>query len=291
MAISAFGERGRLKKHALMGSSLGQDPRRSKERKKFRGLHEEARQAKMGRKGMTGLLRDRLQMESTPQFSRLEQIRAKRQSLAQQYAGGRDPGLEKGFKAYETYVDLGGPTNLSTPEGFKDFGISNEFAEQARRGWSKLRSDEGGSVGPGSAHGGYDLPEGVELPQRPAYSEEMSPQERQAETSRYLQEMSALDLPASSNLSVSPNASPAAAGYLVKAVGESRDENQQRLAEYTKQQFADKYGPAAAKKYRKKLASKASQLNQAYIPLGEEATTRQKRLSEKVNLYNMFLGV
>ncbi len=101
MAVSAFGPQGRLKKHALRGTALGQDPSRGATRSRFRELYDEARGGNFNRSQMQERLSGRAQGAVDQASGRLSELAGQRQSLSQEQTGLTDPNRQRMFAMYQ----------------------------------------------------------------------------------------------------------------------------------------------------------------------------------------------
>ena len=91
MAISAYDPSGRLKKHALLGTSLAVDPTRTAQRGQFEELHKEAALSGGGREAMKGRLTGRFQQFGQPQVERLSEIAEQKAGFETEARDLRDP--------------------------------------------------------------------------------------------------------------------------------------------------------------------------------------------------------
>ena len=104
---AAFDTEGRLKKHALRGTSLASDPTRAVERGQFKELHAEAKTKGWGRKQMTAQLTDRYKTFAGEQQRSLADIARKKGLAMDKYESrnlGGDEALEEDFSRYNAGV-------------------------------------------------------------------------------------------------------------------------------------------------------------------------------------------
>lgn len=230
MAVSAYTREGKLKKHALLGTSFGTDPTRRQARAKFKGLYEEARGAS-GRGGggkdvMKGRLQSRFDEFGKGQVSRLGEISGRQQQLQTEIAGLRDPEKEAEYD--------------------KDIAAFDA--------WSEQRAD----LNPESRFGGLS-----------AYEPEI-PEEYRSRAGAALAGMTKADK---------------------RAFGQ-RTGHVANVAQFYPQWFKENIGAAQGKKqtYEQQISSEVDRINKEFIPLQTEAAGRKKRIADRLELYNMFLG-
>lgn len=92
MAVSAYDPSGRLKKHALLGTSFAIDPTQAEKRRKFKDLYEEARlQDTKSREATKGRLSARLKGYEQEQASRLAKIAEQKMGFEEELANLKTP--------------------------------------------------------------------------------------------------------------------------------------------------------------------------------------------------------
>lgn len=139
---AAYDVEGRLKKHALLGTSLAVDPYRKEQREKFKSLYGEAKSAAgqgIGREGMIGRLQTRWQEFGQPQMSRLGEIAREKGTLQTEAAGLGDVEKEARFSEYEKWIAQ--PSKAIKSERFKRLakgGIPQEFLDEAKKEYDSL---------------------------------------------------------------------------------------------------------------------------------------------------------
>ena len=131
---SAYDASGRLKKHALLGTSLAADPTRTAERKRYESLHEEAKGfAGQGRAPMLTQLQSRWQEYGSGQQKRLQKIADLKGGFEEEYADvvRPDPKEESRFAAYDKYIEEEGFKKKKVA-GLKRKGVPADFLSEAR---------------------------------------------------------------------------------------------------------------------------------------------------------------
>lgn len=221
---SAYDTSGRLKKHALLGTSLAVDPTREAERRAFEELHAEAAASPGAtRQDFVNRLSQRYAGMESEQNVRLADIARQRGDFETQARGLRD--LEKEDKLrddlskfrdwtsrYRNQEEFGRNPN---PRKWKNL-VAREAIDQANKLWRR-----------------------------------MTPQEKYEAKLQYGGQQKWMR------------------DYVMSGEGRTRD---------------------AQKAYETDLNARIDQINAGYIPLQEEATQRQQRLADRVDLYNLFLG-
>lgn len=260
MPVSAYDASGRLKKHALAGTSLAVDPGRAAERKQFGKLHEEATAAAgEGRQFMEDKLKQRFKSFGEPQQARLAEIAAQKKAFEVETRGLQDPEKEAGFARWEK----DSAENIAKKQHrWRELDMPEEFLSGAkkklkgmdwkeRRAWASDRDMW-------QTQKGYDRLGGGEGSYAKAFG---------GKTSR---------------------AKNWEKNWWKKLGGTKA--RQYYGGKMAKQMYEDQYGPNAAGAYMKDLSDEVDRINAAYIPLREEEGERQQRLADRVEMYNMFLG-
>lgn len=164
MAISAYDPSGRLRKHALLGTSFAVDPERKKEREQFKTLYGEAKLgAGKGREFMRGRLESQAKAFEQEQASRLAQLAGEKAGFEEQYSQLNDPELEKRFQEYQQFMT--GPSASDTGK-FIDYnylikgpqGIPEEVLTEASKSWYAMSPKERSEWSQTHAHPGKKLP-------------------------------------------------------------------------------------------------------------------------------------
>lgn len=253
MAISAYGPSGRLKKHALLGTSFAVDPKQELKRKQFETLYGEAKLAAgEGREPMLGALQSRFKGFEEEQAGRLAKLAEQKGAFEQQYAELNNPEVEENFKKYQEFLAKG--EKGTNPEKFKGYGSG------AARGipWM-MRAPQG-------------LPEEV-ITEAWQQWHGMTPEE-QSEWSRTHSHFGK-KLPKKLNFQTAKKwdkRQPWVVGQLAQNI------------------WADMYGTQKQQEYQENLTKAQEKINTAYTSLQGEEAGRQQRLADRIDLYNMFLG-
>jgi len=256
MPVSAYDQSGRLKKHALAGTSLAVDPDRAKQRSQFQELHKEARTAgAKGRETMVTKLTDRYKKFGNPQMERLAEIAEQKQGFETEAGGLRDRKLEQRFTEFEKNSEADRsarnnlPRNLHMPDDVK-----MEAEEKLKgMGWEERRDYFGNKdvwdTGMGYSLLGQGKGVGSKISQAmPGYEEQ----------------------------------------YWKKLGGKKR--RGYYHGKMASRVYADKYGAEKQRAYEANFNKEVDRINESYIPLQEEEGQRQERLADRAELYNLFVG-
>jgi len=147
---SAYDTEGRLKKHALMGTSFATDPYKKKERTQFQTLYGEAKEAAshgIGQEGMLKRLQSDWQGYASNQLSRLEQIAKEREMIQSEGEANisalTDPEKEKRFTAYQQWASLSPQTQQHTGiYKLTNMGIPSDFVKEAKRAYLNMNQSD-----------------------------------------------------------------------------------------------------------------------------------------------------
>lgn len=259
MPVSAYDQSGRLKKHALAGTSLAVDPDRAEQRSQFQELHKEARTAgAKGRETMVNTLTDRYKKFGNPQMERLSEIAEQKQGFETQAAGLRDRKLEQGFAEYTKNVEADQKNkvykgrNLHMPDEVLQGAKTklDEMSWEERKEWADNRDMYATDMGYKA------LGQGLGQGYRGAPGSKMA---------------ATLDKQ-----------------YWKKQGGKKRREYYQ--GKMATQMYDEKYGAAKQRAYEENFNKEVDRINESYIPLQEEEGQRQERLADRAELYNLFVG-
>lgn len=266
MAVSAYDPSGRLKKHALLGTSLAADPTRTAQKEQFKTLHREAvGRAAEGRAGMLGTLGGRAQAYATPHLQRLQQIAEQRGVHERQLGEVRDPQAE------------------STIARARDL-----YAPLAR----KYEGLEGAYVVGGDP---LAAPTDPDSPQRPGAPPVHVGGNALQQLATHLDTVSRLR---TVNLwdFMQANVPKEIRSEIKKAYWDLKPSERKKYGresvfarEYVKGKAADI--EAAQTDYQRRIDEEVESINRQYLqPLAEESAERQQRIADRIELYNMFLG-
>ena len=73
-------------------------------------------------------------------------------------------------------------------------------------------------------------------------------------------------------------------------LSKKRDFAQGVAGHMARTKFEKEYGSGAQESYEENIMKEVDKINESYIPLQEEEEERNKRLQDRMELYNMFLG-
>ena len=259
MALSAYDEEGRLKKHALRGTGLGAATggEEVKQRKQFEELHAEAQRTGMTREGMKATLQSRFDQYGGRQQSRMAQIAEQRTGLEARYAASGDAETERRFSLQQS----GGPR----PEEFR---AESRAAWEEGRGMPKDQKD----ISQETPLTGQFVKENLgDLSQTKSGFKVVVPRLGKGKDGGGILGK------AKSEISKS----------LRKTI-EKR--NARSLKTFRKDRWNSLYDWRAERAYNDRRAAVAAEIDETYIGLGTENEERQALIQDKLELYNMFLG-
>jgi hypothetical protein len=249
---SAYDTSGRLKKNALLGTSLAVDPDQAVQKGQFEELHAEAKGvAGQGREPMLGRLQGRWQEFGQQQQHRLQTIAERKGSLETQYSGLGDSKMEAGFAANKRYSQ-GEGYNAKSTSALAKAGMPTDFLNEARESFYKEFYHELRSAAKKKSKGGFL---GKMLPSK--LSKKMG------------------------------KIIPSKISRVLGLPSGSKHSSEAALAKYAKNMWEARYGDPVEQQYRERISAEVDTLNQQYIPLQEEELDRQ---ADRAELYNMFLG-
>lgn len=268
MAISAYGSGGRLKKHALLGSSLATDPGRIQTRKRFRSLYDEARQTTgLGRSSMRDRLQGRFQQFGMGQQRRIKGIETQRTGLEREYQGAADSAKEAGFANYNKYIGTGG--NQATWAQLT--GRPSDMTSFETTLYYDKRSDKPSEYGLDRDY----LTKAVEdFKKTGGWTDSSDDFKTIMQTSARTQ-----------------HRDPRGWGEAMRKKNILTAQNETNMTKFLRDRLAQDFGPGSQKAYQQTRTDLASRIDETYIPLREEARQRLESLADRKNLYNMFLGV
>jgi hypothetical protein len=278
MPVSAYDAEGRLKKHALAGTSLAVDPSREAQRRQFGELYEEAKTDPAGgREAMLSRLSERYGDYEKQQASRLAEIASRKSMFDKEVSGLRDPALEESFERYKD-------TNARDEDIYRwrESHMPAEMLDEAKKKfegmtWEERRAWAQESIDPSV--------EGADLLITPSVTPE------RGDALKALKNVSKLqkgDFRWDQVLPSLKKKAPLSEKKYWEELGGVKL-RQYYGGKMAKQLYREQYaGKEAA--YLKKISDEVERINEQYIPLQEEEYERTQRLQDRVELYNMFLG-
>jgi hypothetical protein len=144
MPISAYDSEGRLKKHALKGTSFAVDPSRSAQRQQFGELYNEAKANPAGgREAMLGKLKSRFTKYGNQQNNRLSDLAKQKELLSGQGPGLRDTDYEADLDRYTQWQEQYGDQPW-VEKNFKTTHIPQDVLDETNErfegmGWREKR--------------------------------------------------------------------------------------------------------------------------------------------------------
>jgi hypothetical protein len=269
MALSAYDEEGRLKKHALQGTGLGAatDKKGSAQRAQFSKLHEEAMEQNLSEEQMKTRLQGRMDEFGGHQQNRLAEIAKQRGGMEERYAATEDPTAEKRFEIYDQ-------------QGFGGWKFDDEFRGEARADWEEAG---GGSSKELKKHAFGDRAE------RDAWTSKKGGKRVAAAQKSLMEQHPEL---AKMTSKKELKAFRTEEGYKLNKAARKKIEkrNEKALKNYRADQWQSMYDWKAAKAYEERRLAVEQEIDETYIPLGVEAGERQGMIQDRLELYNLFLG-
>lgn len=303
MPVSAYDASGRLKKHALAGTSLGADPGRAAERAQYGELFAEAREhAGEGREYMRRKLSQRFGQYAKPQQARLDAIAKKRAGFEEQARALRDREKEHGFERYADWAsDLeAGDWKTKMREGIWDLQhVPEEFRAAAEEAFKNMTWRER-----------RDWAEGQDWYKQTLARPTVRNAEKRQKESDKRNQLGALGadltgtapgfgmvpyghkLPFAKKFSrlISGKRQPPTEKQYWSKLGKQTGVDKFYKARMSKDLYTAQYGTEAQRTYEQRVSDEIDRINEQYIPLGTEAAEREARMADRMDLYNMFLG-
>lgn len=267
MAISAYGPQGRLKKHPLLGTSMLSDPSRKDAVKQFRGLHQEAVASKdTSRAAGVKRLSKKYETFAAPHTTRLGEIAKLQKGLGEKSQALRDPAREaKLTEKQKEYQEISSKLEGLSGQALVDAHKTTTYQQgvEAAKYYHDLRTrnkaiDLGFGGGADWVKREATTPTGDD----PIYR--------------------ASEWPGAAGGSPE-NAIEAGLFGVGPGVAGS-----QYFKNYYAMRLAEAQGQTT--NYEDKVNAEIDMLNQSFLPLEEERVDRSKRLQDRADLYNMFLG-
>ncbi len=284
MALSAYDDEGRLKKHALQGTGLAIQTGAKAEgrRERFGALHEEARAGKFTREQMTDRLQGRFEEYGGGQQGRISQIAEKTGAMEARYAASKDPEAERYFQLYAQ--GEGG----TRPD---DFNVS------AKQAW----------VDAGGAFGEYDRGDLEKRSfkknlERDAFGREWTGTASSSTGRKAAQRLDKDYLKDEANRNLFTMTSDQALHDWKAEFGggkyglqqSTREDiarrNKASLNTFSKNRWRNLYDWKAARAYEERRGAIETEIDESYKPLVKESAERQALIEDRMEMYNLFLG-
>ena len=271
MALSAYDEDGRQKKHALQGTGLGAatDKPGTAQREQFRELHQEALSENLTEAQMKTRLQGRFDQWGGHQQSRLAEIAKQRGEMDERYASTGDPEAERRFDIYEQ-------------QGLGGWKFDKGFKQEGKAAWE----EKGGAAG-------SRYKDAIEFRGKDTWEAAFGGKKEQKALSAARRDLSDPDSPLRSMTSKKElKKFRTEEGYRLSkdARRTIAKKNRRALKNYRADRWKSMYDWKAAKAYEDRRAAVAEEIDETYIPLGVEAGERQGMIQDRLELYNLFLG-
>jgi len=291
MPVSAFDAEGRLKKHALAGTSLAVDKDRLVKKRIFQNLYKEARaDPNAGREGMLNKLTSRYQAFGQPQTERLAEIASQKAGFEAEAGGLRNLGQEEEFGRYNEWQDSR-EQNKWTEANFNTMHVPEEIRAatdaafenmtwQERRDWAREQDFAARGMG-------YPKVLKTKGEKDDAKWKGIASQTQSTHAATAFLGFSPAGKIIQKLLGKKPP--PTEKKYWSK-LGKMTGLEKFYKGRMAKNIYEQQQGAEAQKAYQEQISAEVDRINEQYIPLAKEEGEREKRLADRADLYNLFLG-